>query len=311
MKIKTFEGSNIYEVVKKIENEIGEKYSIVAIDKYISWKLFIPVKRVKVTIGIKEDNNDSNDNNETTDNFKSIIIDQLKIRKKEFQKNFSKITEHNVDKNDNISENINNLKLGSSIDEKIKYIVSINSNIEKEKNIKNIIFFGTTGSGKSSLIGKLFINEKENFKNMALISADTYKIGSFEQIKSFCKFVDLPFQIAYSPEELESMLSLMLDYEIVAVDTISISPEVFDIIYPYFEIKDSFNLFVLDISKDIGYIESIFNKYESYIDGLAISKLDEATEENITKYETILTKKPIYIISYSQDITKGYTRLWQ
>lgn len=299
MKIKTFEGSNIYEILQQVEREVGNDYTVIAIDKYISWKFFIPFKKVKITIGIKEN---KGENEKSSEDFKNVIINQLKIKKKEFQE---KKLEADI-----INDNIN-YHLGESITEKIEFIKSINSHFEKNITKNNMIFFGTTGSGKSSIIGKLFLNEKNNFKNIALITADTYKVGSFEQLKSFCKLVDLPFQIAYSSDELESILSLMSDFDIVAVDTFSISPEVFDLINPYFEIPDSFNVFVLDLSKDIGYVKSIYSKYEKYIDGLAISKLDEATKENILKYKTIMQEKPIYIISYSQDLTKGYERLWQ
>lgn len=64
------------------------------------------------------------------------------------------------------------------------------------------LFVGPSGSGKTSSLIKfasdLIINKR---KRVAIISADTFKVGATEQMKIFCQILNVPFLLLRSPQD--------------------------------------------------------------------------------------------------------------
>ena len=79
---------------------------------------------------------------------------------------------------------------------------------------------GTTGVGKTTTLAKIaakFVLEQKT--NVALITADTYRISAVEQLKTYSDILELPLEIVYSPAELASALERHRDKELVLIDT--------------------------------------------------------------------------------------------
>jgi flagellar biosynthesis protein FlhF len=91
----------------------------------------------------------------------------------------------------------------------------------KKKRTRVIALVGPTGVGKTTTIAKLAaINKLMNHLDVALISADTYRIGAIEQLRTFAAIADIPIEVAYKPGEMGSALKKFSEKDIIFVDTV-------------------------------------------------------------------------------------------
>lgn len=97
--------------------------------------------------------------------------------------------------------------------------------IEIGKSKPRVVFFiGPTGVGKTTTIAKIASKYKvESNLKVGFITADTYRIAATEQLRVYANILDAPLSIVYAPEELNSAVSKMMDYDLVFVDTAGFS----------------------------------------------------------------------------------------
>ena len=79
---------------------------------------------------------------------------------------------------------------------------------------------GTTGVGKTTTLAKIaakFVLEQKT--NVALITADTYRISAVEQLKTYSDILELPLEIVYSPAELASAIERHREKDLILIDT--------------------------------------------------------------------------------------------
>ena len=103
----------------------------------------------------------------------------------------------------------------------LKHYFVDNSEIKLDKKQKIISFIGPTGVGKTTTMAKVaahFAVDKD--KNVALITADTYRIAAVEQLKTYSKIIDIPFAVCYSGSKLEDMLAGQFrNSDLILIDT--------------------------------------------------------------------------------------------
>jgi flagellar biosynthesis protein FlhF len=91
----------------------------------------------------------------------------------------------------------------------------------RRKRTKVVALVGPTGVGKTTTIAKLAAVSKLNEgHSVALISADTYRIGAIEQLHTFAAIADIPMEVVYRPSEMEQALRKFRGKDIVYVDTV-------------------------------------------------------------------------------------------
>lgn len=97
--------------------------------------------------------------------------------------------------------------------------------IETGKGKARVIFFiGPTGVGKTTTIAKIASKYKmESNQKVAFITADTYRIAATEQLRVYANILDAPMSIVYSPDELNSAVAKLTDYDLIFVDTAGFS----------------------------------------------------------------------------------------
>jgi flagellar biosynthesis protein FlhF len=84
-----------------------------------------------------------------------------------------------------------------------------------------IALVGPTGVGKTTTLAKLaakFALEQE--KKVALITADTFRIGAVEQLRTYARIMGVPVEIALSPEEIAAAVSRHADKDVILIDTV-------------------------------------------------------------------------------------------
>ncbi|MEJ2619706.1 MAG: flagellar biosynthesis protein FlhF [Candidatus Thiodiazotropha sp.] len=80
---------------------------------------------------------------------------------------------------------------------------------------------GPTGVGKTTTIAKLAAKFclRHGNRHLALISADSYRIGAQEQLQNYGQILDVPVRSAATAEELSSALHAFSDKRLVLIDT--------------------------------------------------------------------------------------------
>jgi flagellar biosynthesis protein FlhF len=80
---------------------------------------------------------------------------------------------------------------------------------------------GPTGVGKTTTIAKLAAKFclRHGNRHLALISADSYRIGAQEQLQNYGRILDVPVRSVTTPEEFSSALHAFSDKRLVLIDT--------------------------------------------------------------------------------------------
>ena len=83
-----------------------------------------------------------------------------------------------------------------------------------------IFFIGPTGVGKTTTIAKIASRLKlEKKLNIALLTADTYRIAAVEQLHSYANILQVPLTVAYNDADIVKAREDLKGFDIVLVDT--------------------------------------------------------------------------------------------
>jgi len=87
------------------------------------------------------------------------------------------------------------------------------------------LLVGPTGVGKTTTIAKLAAHYSL-IKQLpvALITADTYRIGAIGQLRTYSELIQAPLEIAYTPDDLRAQVDRHRDKAILFIDTPGRSP---------------------------------------------------------------------------------------
>lgn len=87
------------------------------------------------------------------------------------------------------------------------------------------VLVGPTGVGKTTTIAKLaahFALQKR--LPIAIITADTFRIGAVSQLRTYSELIQAPLDVAYTPQELSQLVVKHRDKALILVDTPGRSP---------------------------------------------------------------------------------------
>ena len=87
-----------------------------------------------------------------------------------------------------------------------------------------IALVGTSGAGKTTAAAKLAAHFVGEGRSVAMISTDTDRVGGLEQIRAYGGILNLPVDLAYSPDEMREAMQNRRDVDLIIVDTAGISP---------------------------------------------------------------------------------------
>ncbi len=148
------------------------------------------------------------------------------------------------------------------------------------KKARFVFFIGPTGVGKTTTIAKLASKLKLDMKlNVALMTADTYRIAAVDQLKTYAEILQVPLKVVYSDTELKDAYEEMKSFDIVLIDTAGRSHRDKQ---QREDIEKLINA-IPEEQRDIFLVLSITTKYKDLI------RITEAYSE-ITKYRLIFTK---------------------
>jgi len=88
------------------------------------------------------------------------------------------------------------------------------------KSTEVIAFVGPTGAGKTTTIAKLAAKlHLEKKKKTGLISIDNYRIGAFDQLKTYSSIIGIPCIPAFTKKDLVTALNKLSNMDYILVDT--------------------------------------------------------------------------------------------
>lgn len=89
-----------------------------------------------------------------------------------------------------------------------------------------IAFIGPTGVGKTTTLVKLASQYSLLHQmKVALLTADTYRIGAVEQLRIYRDIIDIPFEAVNTPDEVGPALKRHADRDLIFFDTAGRSPQ--------------------------------------------------------------------------------------
>lgn len=86
---------------------------------------------------------------------------------------------------------------------------------------RGVVFvIGPTGVGKTTTLAKLAGHyTREQHQPVVLVSVDTVRLGGAPQLQRYGEILEIPVEVAYTPEELAALAQAQRDQALVLVDT--------------------------------------------------------------------------------------------
>lgn len=180
-----------------------------------------------------------------------------------------------------------------------------------QKGPKVVFFVGPTGVGKTTTIAKIASKFKiEEDRKIAMFTADTYRIAAAEQLRTYANILEVPFQVIYTPEEIEEGIREYASCDYILVDTAGYSPnnnEQIDEMYRLFSSikghieKDVFLVISATTKhKDLINIVKSYSRFENY--KLIFTKLDETIGYGNILNIKMMTDAPMSYITNGQNV---------
>ncbi len=155
---------------------------------------------------------------ENNANFKSLKLIYNKLLENEVSEKYANAIINDIDNSMKKESNLDSIL--ASVYQKIILKFGEPEAIEDDDRRKIVFFIGPTGVGKTTTIAKLASDFKlTRSKNVAMITADTYRIAAVEQLNTYASILDVPVNVIYSPSEIVESIEELSDYQMIFVDT--------------------------------------------------------------------------------------------
>ena len=173
---------------------------------------------------------------------------------------------------------------------------------------KRLAFIGPTGVGKTTTIAKIAANCLLEFgKSVALVTIDNYRIAAVEQLKIYGQIMNVPVELARSPEELAMIFSRHQDKDLILVDTAGRSPrddlsqeELAAYLDPGLDIENHLVLSATTRERDLQFVIDTFGRLS--LKGLVFTKLDESQDLGAVLNLPVATGYPLSFLSNGQRV---------
>jgi len=145
-----------------------------------------------------------------------------------------------------------------------------------------VALVGPTGVGKTTTVAKLAANFcLREGRKVGLITLDTYRIAAVDQLKTYAQIIDVPLEVAMSPEQLKEAVDQMADRDIILIDTAGRgqrdASKINDLRAFFSAVKPNEVHLVLSATSGEGVLTETIQRFSDVgVDRMIFTKLDEA-----------------------------------
>lgn len=171
-----------------------------------------------------------------------------------------------------------------------------------------VALIGPTGVGKTTTIAKLAANFcLREGRKVGLITLDTYRIAAIDQLKTYAQIIDVPLEVAMSPEQLREAVGQMADRDIILIDTAGRgqrdASKINDLRAFFTAVKPDEVHLVLSATCGEGVLSETIQRFsEVGVDRVIFTKLDEAVGFGVILNCLQKVKAQLSYVTTGQDV---------
>jgi flagellar biosynthesis protein FlhF len=176
-----------------------------------------------------------------------------------------------------------------------------------------VAFVGPTGSGKTTTIAKLAadftLNQK---KRVSVLTSDTRRVDAVGQLKAYCRIINIPLHIAYSPDELPGLMPGIQQTDVTLVDTPGSGPldraQMNETVEFLQQLAPQEVHLIMSVTTSLIEMKRIFENFGMLKPNrLLFTKLDETDLYGTMLSFAVLSKKPISYITFGQNVPGDFS----
>ncbi len=185
----------------------------------------------------------------------------------------------------NTDQSIDNDSILQGFKKELIYLLNINGAEREIKETTKIVHFvGPTGVGKTTSIAKLAAEKVlKQKKKVAFITADTYRIGAVEQLRTYADILHCPIEVVFSPQDTLKAIEKLHDYDLIFMDTAGRN------YHNEMYISELNKILAKDDSSETYLVISLTHKFDDMISILEQFKKVNIDKLLFTKYDETLT----------------------
>ena len=282
MKFKTFEANSHTEAIEKIKTEFGDMALITDTEYYEDG-------HVCITAALEDDIYDNEIYQAITGNSNNEVINTIREALEYHNVPFAlsqkllrivELTE--IAASETIRENKKaRMSLAAAIEDMFRFNPLPEENKPEYRNACTFMMVGPPGGGKTLTVAKLATRSVVKRKNIkiSVISTDTCKRGSFEELSAITKILNIETLKAKNPDILASYVSrLKNDHDLIFIDTPAynpFSPQDMTVLGEYIAASDSEPVLVIPAGIDVDEAGEIADSFvELGVKRLIATRLD-------------------------------------
>lgn len=172
-----------------------------------------------------------------------------------------------------------------------------------------VALVGATGVGKTTTVAKLAARYamKHGSRSVGLVTIDNYRVGAYEQLRTYGRLLDIPVRIAETRDELHGVLGDLGDRRLILIDTMGMGQrdrglEAQAALLDKCDLDKKVFLLLSAASRSSG-LDDVVSAFSIFRpDGCILTKIDESTCLGGTLSVTVKHQLPIAYTSDGQRV---------